>query len=49
MVFKEKYKQSRVPPYHGHLKIREGGGEREREERDVLFRDGSFISKSWLT
>ena len=27
---------------------REGGGERE-EERDVLFRHGSFISKSWFT
>ena len=27
---------------------REGGGKRE-EERDVLFRHGSFISKSWFT
>jgi len=49
VVFKEKYKQSRAPPYHGHFKMGERrGGERE-EERDVLFRHGSFISKSWFT
>ena len=32
MVFKKKYKQSRAPPYHGHLKMGERrGGERRRE------------------
>ena len=49
MVFKKKYKQSRAPPYHGHLKMGERRGGKREEERDVLFRHGSFISKSWFT
>ena len=28
---------------------REGGGRKREEERDVLFRHGSFISKNWFT
>ena len=36
MVFKEKYKQSRAPPYHGHLKMGERRGGERGEERDVL-------------
>ena len=39
MVFKEKYKQSRAPPYHGHLKMGERwGGEREKK-REIFYLD----------
>ena len=43
MVFKKKYKQPRAPPYHGHLKMGEIRGEREKK-REMFYLDTVVVS-----
>ena len=44
MVFKKKYKQSRAPPYHGHLKMGERRGGREKK-REMFYLDMVVLSE----